>query len=137
MSTEENKKPQTDGIEVSQRFSIATPRPATAYPIPVEDWERLKRDILRLPAPSAWLQNAGWVFIGLALGLLCPMFVAHDLSFKSNTISWILIAGFVALGLAFLFLDSRHTRDLHKTTEILTFEMIQTEKKFTEGVERQ
>jgi hypothetical protein len=132
MSADENKNPQPD-IEVSQKYSVAAPRPTTAYLIPVAVWARLKRDVSRLPPPSAWLQNVGWVLAGVAGGSFSTMAAGRDLSFKTNTISWLLIGGSVALALAFIFLDSRHSKDLHKTAQIVIFEMGETETAYRDN----
>jgi hypothetical protein len=127
------ESPIPPGITVSQRFSISLPQGATAYPIAVATWERLKRDILRITPAKHLYESAGWVCAGVAITTFLAMFMPSAVSAYTKVISWAVIFCFGVLAIALLALDSQQRENVSKSAKIVVDEMCETEKMFTEA----
>lgn len=58
----------TIGFEVSQGYTVLRPRSGEAYPVPCDEWDRLKERLRLLATPPWFFQNVGSILIGAGLG---------------------------------------------------------------------
>jgi hypothetical protein len=122
------------GFRVSQDYAILEPKSGPAFPIPCEEWERLKSRLKKVSSPP-WLYEAcASVLAGISLtmlvNILTDMLPDPKIHPNASVVAWAVFVGSGVLAMAFFGFSvvGRRMRNVYVSDVIGDMELI--EKRF-------
>ncbi len=140
--SDSKQKEEKSHYSFSQDFTVTPRKKTSAYPIDIQDWEKLKRDVESLEIETNVFQAFGYVLLGTSFSALITSIASTFQTEGSKYLCWGIFVVTLCTGLLSVFFanDKHKTQNLKPKTIIdqmnhieSRFNLVKTEESNEEG----
>ncbi len=122
-------------FKMEANLNVVRPTKESAYPIPLAEWQFLRKKVEQIMQPSRWYNSIGSFFVGVSgSSFAAAIALPSSAEPRVSTICWVtfLIAGLV--GGLFLFFDTKTMKSLESSSKTAVLdEMTRLENRFAQN----
>ena len=118
-------------LQLTQDFRVLTPKSGQAYPIPCDEWDRLKDCIVKADDQPWFFRTFGFLLLGSALTTLITILLGpFAVGSRSRLIAWAVVAVTGISGLLCLLFSEIQRRDRKGQIRDVIVQMATIEKRY-------